>query len=51
MSESTRGQGGAYVIDPKTGERQLEERTEPLAPMPAAPADPAAARKTTKMKD
>lgn len=51
MNEPTRGIGGAYEIDPKTGERRLVERTEPQAPEAQAPAEPAPARTTTKKKD
>jgi len=52
MSESTRGQGGSYVIDPKSGEKRLVERTEPPAPAPEAkPAAAAPASKPTKTKD
>lgn len=52
MSESNRGQGGAYVIDPQTGERRLVERTEPNVPAQPASAEPApAARKSTKTKE
>lgn len=53
MSESNHGKGGAYEIDPQTGERRLVERTEQPteAPEPAAPAEPAPARKTTRTRD
>lgn len=48
MSDQNAGMGGSYVLDPKTGERRLMERTnettEPaqagfLTPVPVAPAD------------
>lgn len=28
------GQGGSYLLDPKTGKRKLVERTEPGQPQP-----------------
>lgn len=30
-----KGQGGAYVVDPETGERKLVERTDAPQPQPA----------------
>lgn len=37
------GHGGSYILDPKTGERRLVERTQEAAPpadaQPTAPAD------------
>lgn len=41
--DAYRGQGGSYRFDPKTGKREIVERTEdaPLAPPPAElPAQP-----------
>lgn len=36
MSDPYEGQGGSYRVDPKTGRRELVERTEePSAPGPA----------------
>ncbi len=51
MTEPTRGQGGSYAIDPKTGERRLVERTESAPSAPQPQAEPAPARKPTKTKD
>lgn len=51
MTESKQGQGGAYVIDPDTGERRLVERTDLVTPEPSAPVEPAPTRKTTKTKE
>jgi len=54
MSESTRGEGGSYVIDPRSGEKRLVERTGQSAPAPAPETKPAAAvpaSKPTKTKD
>lgn len=31
------GQGGAYLLDPKTGKRKLIERTEPAQPSEPKP--------------
>ena len=36
------GQGGSYLLNPKTGKRQLIERTEPVAtPQPEVTSDAA----------
>lgn len=35
MDDQYAGQGGAYEIDPATGERTLIERTQEAAPAPA----------------
>lgn len=34
------GQGGCYVMDPKTGKRKLVQRTEPAAPTTEQPTEP-----------
>ena len=34
MENENKGQGGSFLLDPKTGKRKLIERTEP-APTPA----------------
>jgi hypothetical protein len=33
------GQGGSYILNPKTGKRELVQRTYELAEQPVAPAD------------
>jgi hypothetical protein len=33
------GQGGTYLLDPKTGKRKLIERTEPAQPSEPQPED------------
>lgn len=46
MNDDFAGQGGSYVLDPKTGKRRLVERTDgpkvQTQPQPAAPVAPAA---------
>lgn len=32
MGDEYQGQGGTYLLDPKTGKRKLIERTEPAKP-------------------
>ena len=32
MEDEYQGQGGTYLLDPKTGKRKLIERTEPANP-------------------
>lgn len=32
MIDEYQGQGGSYLLDPKTGKRKLIERTEPAQP-------------------
>lgn len=35
MADQYEGQGGSYIIDPKTGERKLVERTQEAEPAAA----------------
>ena len=39
MVDEHTGQGGSYLVDPKTGKRQLVERTQP-APHPTSEVAP-----------
>jgi len=39
MVDEHKGQGGSYLVDPKTGKRQLVERTQP-APHPTSEVAP-----------
>jgi len=32
MQDEYQGQGGSYLVDPKTGKRKLIQRTEPAQP-------------------
>ena len=41
ITDEFAGQGGSYLVDPKTGRRTLVERTSEPA-TPAAPVEPAA---------
>ena len=38
MDDETQGQGGTYLLDPKTGKRKLIEQTAP-APTPDTPTE------------
>jgi len=42
MFDEYHGQGGSYLLNPKTGKRQLVERTEPAnaQPQPSNGSDP-----------
>jgi len=37
MEDEYWGQGGTYLLDPKTGKRKLIERTEPAKPLNPEP--------------
>jgi len=37
MEDEYQGQGGTYLLDPKTGKRKLIERTEPAKPLNPEP--------------
>lgn len=37
MMDEHQGQGGSYLVDPKTGKRKLIERTEPAKPLNPEP--------------
>jgi len=37
MEDEYHGQGGTYLVDPKTGKRKLIERTEPAQPSDNTP--------------
>ena len=37
MEDEYQGQGGTYLLDPKTGKRKLIERTEPANPSEPQP--------------
>ena len=37
MEDEYQGQGGTYLLDPKTGKRKLIERTEPANPSELQP--------------
>jgi hypothetical protein len=37
MEDEYQGQGGTYLLDPKTGKRKLIERTEPAQPSEPEP--------------
>lgn len=39
IEDEYRGQGGSYLLDPKTGIRKLVERTEPAQPSDTTPED------------
>lgn len=37
LTDEYQGQGGSYLLDPKTGKRTLIERTEPATPSAPTP--------------